>query len=90
MGDTPSRKITVSNHTEPLEFAAQSSSLLETLEQANIEVPYQCREGFCGACRAKLESGEVVYNQEPLAFVRDGEVLLCCTKPLTDIKLTLI
>ncbi|WP_105168331.1 class I ribonucleotide reductase maintenance protein YfaE [Pseudoalteromonas sp. T1lg23B] len=90
MGDTPSRKINVSNVTEPLEFAAQSSSLLETLEQANIEVPYQCREGFCGACRAKLDAGEVAYNQEPLAFVRDGEILLCCTKPLTDIKLTLI
>ncbi|BBN81718.1 putative ferredoxin-like protein [Pseudoalteromonas sp. A25] len=90
MSDKPCHKITIDSHDEPLEFAALSPSILDTLERANIDIAYQCREGFCGACRAKLDEGEVSYNQEPLAFVRDGEVLLCCTKPLTNIKLTLL
>ncbi|CAH9058220.1 hypothetical protein PSECIP111951_01831 [Pseudoalteromonas holothuriae] len=90
MSDKHCHKVTLNSQSEPLDFAAQSPSLLDTLEQANIEVAYQCREGFCGACRAKLVQGEVCYNQEPLAFVRDGEILLCCTKPLTNIKLTLL
>ena len=68
---------------------ASASSILETLEQAKGEVPYQCREGFCGACRAKLLSGSTEYINEPLAFVRDGEVLLCCSKPCSDITIAL-
>ena len=74
---------------EPLQYVASASSILETLEQAKVEVPYQCREGFCGACRAKLLSGSTEYINEPLAFVRDGEVLLCCSKPCSDITIAL-
>ena len=90
MDSKPSSKISIEEHSEPLSFAAQCPSILDALEKAKIDVTYQCREGFCGACRAKLNSGEVIYNQEPLAFVRDGEVLLCCSKPLTDISITLL
>ena len=90
MNSKPSSKIAIKNIEEPLSYAAQCPSILEALEKANIEVTYQCREGFCGACRAQLNSGEVIYNQEPLAFVRDGEILMCCSKPVTDISITLI
>ncbi|KZN61986.1 hypothetical protein N473_20805 [Pseudoalteromonas luteoviolacea CPMOR-1] len=89
MEEKPELKISIEDHDEPLKFAAQSPSLLCTLEQNNIEIPYQCREGYCGACRAKLIDGQVAYNQEPLAFVRDGEVLLCCSKPITDVVIKL-
>jgi ferredoxin len=34
-------------------------------------------------------SGNVQYNEEPLAFVRDGEILLCCSKPNGDIRINL-
>ena len=40
-------------------------------------------------CRATLVSGKVDYNEEPLAFVRDGEILLCCCKPNGDIHIKL-
>lgn len=65
------------------------ANLLTALEENKISAPYQCREGFCGACRATLVSGSVDYPQEPLAFIREGEVLLCCSVPLTDLKITL-
>ncbi|MBQ4848831.1 class I ribonucleotide reductase maintenance protein YfaE [Pseudoalteromonas sp. MMG012] len=90
MVEKPYPVITITDHDEPLEFVAHSPTLLHTLEAANIDVPYQCREGFCGACRAQLNEGKITYNQEPLAFVREGEILLCCSRPLSNIKITLL
>ncbi|MFC3034301.1 class I ribonucleotide reductase maintenance protein YfaE [Pseudoalteromonas fenneropenaei] len=89
MVEKPLAKIHLVNLTEPLTFAAQCPSLLDALEQAKVDVNYQCREGFCGACRVKLVAGQVAYNVEPLAFVREGEVLSCCCKPLSDITIEL-
>ncbi|CAI1844740.1 MAG: class I ribonucleotide reductase maintenance protein YfaE [Serratia proteamaculans] len=63
--------------------------LLDVLELHDVEVEYQCRSGYCGACRLKLVKGEVVYHQQPLAFINDGEILPCCCMPLTDIELEL-
>lgn len=72
---------------QTLEFESDSSSLLTFLEKQKIQPQFQCREGFCGACRCQLKQGEVTYSLEPLAFVRKGEILLCCTKPSTDIEI---
>jgi ferredoxin len=66
---------------------AVDKNLLETLEKAGLEPHYHCRDGFCGACHCKLVSGETEYQLDPLAFVRDGEVLLCCAVAKTDLVL---
>ncbi|CAI0712206.1 class I ribonucleotide reductase maintenance protein YfaE [Serratia ficaria] len=63
------------------------SCLLDVLELHDVQVEYQCRSGYCGACRLKLVKGEVTYRQQPLAFINDGEILPCCCMPLTDIEL---
>lgn len=63
--------------------------LLDVLELHDVEVEYQCRSGYCGVCRLKLVKGDVVYHQQPLAFINDGEILPCCCMPLTDIELEL-
>jgi ferredoxin len=65
----------------------EGESVLETLERQNIEVNYNCREGFCGVCRTKLLSGSVDYRIEPLAFIDDDEILSCCTVPTSDISI---
>ena len=69
-------------------FTESKQTLLECLEQANVEVHYHCRDGFCGACRVTLADGEINYpNGEPLAFVGDNEILPCCCVPVTNISL---
>jgi ferredoxin len=68
-------------------FTSTQDTILEDLETHHIEMEYHCREGFCGACRCKLISGEVDYTVDPLAFIDDDEILPCVTKPLTDIKI---
>ncbi len=69
---------------------SKHKTLLEALEQQGFEPHYHCRDGFCGACRCKLLKGEIKYAVEPLAFIRDDEILTCCSQPLTDIELDLL
>ncbi|KKO50482.1 2Fe-2S ferredoxin [Arsukibacterium sp. MJ3] len=68
-------------------FDGSQLTILSCLEQQQQEVSYQCREGYCGACRCKLISGTIHYLNEPLAFVRKGEFLPCCSIPVTDIHI---
>ena len=67
-----------------------NNTLLETLEQHEIEIQYHCREGFCGACRSKLICGEVKYTTDPLAFIDDDEILPCCCIPTSNIEVELV
>lgn len=70
-----------------INFDGSAKTLLEALERKQQEINYHCREGYCGACRCKLVSGDVNYINEPLAFVRKGEFLPCCSVPVTDIEI---
>ncbi|TAA47048.1 class I ribonucleotide reductase maintenance protein YfaE [Corallincola spongiicola] len=69
--------------------AAEGYTLLEQLEAEGVEVPYQCREGYCGRCRTKKVSGEVAYTSAPLAWVNPGEVLPCCCVAVSEVVLAL-
>jgi ferredoxin len=71
-----------------IEYKNPKQTLLECLENENVEVHYHCRDGFCGACRVTLINGEISYlNGEPLAFIGDNEILPCCCVPVTNISL---
>ena len=88
----PSIQLTpqISVKGKTIAFASQEQTLLECLEQENVEIHYHCRDGFCGACRVTLTAGEISYPKgEPLAFVGENEILPCCCVPVTDITLIL-
>jgi ferredoxin len=68
---------------------SDNNTLLETIEQHQIEIQYHCREGYCGACRTKLISGKVEYTTDPLAFIDDDEILPCCCIPISNIEIDL-
>lgn len=64
---------------------AEDETLLEGLERTGHHVDYQCRSGYCGACRVELRTGSVAYPSPPLAFLKPDEILPCCcrvTSPL--------
>ncbi|MGO2368269.1 MAG: class I ribonucleotide reductase maintenance protein YfaE [Serratia sp. (in: enterobacteria)] len=82
-----SSNVTLRTTGTQLSCPKNERSLLDVLELHNVEVEYQCRSGYCGACRLKLVKGEVTYHQQPLAFINVGEILPCCCMPLTDIEL---
>ena len=62
-------------------------TLLRFLEKRHVAIEYQCRSGYCGACRCRLAEGSVEYLTKPLAFVGEGDVLPCCCIPVSDIEL---
>ena len=70
-----------------IEATSDGSTILERLESVGIVVEFQCREGYCGSCRVPLLAGTVEYVTQPLAFDNPGEVLPCCSRPRTDVKL---
>lgn len=72
------------------DFGSNDGTLLNSLQSNAVEVLYHCREGFCGACRCKLKSGSITYINEPLAFVRKGEILTCCSVPESDIEIEVL
>ncbi|EPB9464506.1 class I ribonucleotide reductase maintenance protein YfaE [Vibrio alginolyticus] len=65
-----------------------SNTILETMEQAGLLPEYNCRDGHCGACRCKLESGEVEYVGFAMAYTQSDEILPCICKAKLDLSLS--
>lgn len=69
-------------------FLSSHRNLLECLEDSAVEVHYHCRDGYCGACRVTLKTGQVSYpHGEPLAYVAPNEILPCCCKPTSNLSI---
>ena len=64
-------------------------SLLPFTEKRGIEVDSLCWGGVCGTCRTPLKRGTISYHLMPEVNLRDGEILLCIARPVTDLVLDL-
>lgn len=74
--------------TEDLIFELdKNETLLEGLERTGHLIEYQCRSGYCGACRIPLTAGSVSYDKTPLAFVGRNEILPCCCRVDEPLKI---
>ncbi|WP_426570191.1 2Fe-2S iron-sulfur cluster-binding protein [Streptomyces canus] len=61
-------------------------ALLDALLRTHPDVPYACREGVCGSCRAKVLSGQVTADRQHALDERDradGYTLVCRARPRT-------
>lgn len=67
----------------------ESGSLLAFAETQGLTPDFSCRAGVCGTCRTRVASGEVTHFEEPLEELAPGELLLCCSRPLTPVVLDL-
>ncbi|MCS0602724.1 2Fe-2S iron-sulfur cluster-binding protein [Streptomyces sp. LP11] len=60
-------------------------ALLDALLRDHPDVPYACREGICGSCRAKVLTGEVATGPQhalDAAQLAAGYTLTCRARPL--------
>jgi CDP-4-dehydro-6-deoxyglucose reductase len=74
-------------------FSAKAyETVLDSAVQAGHQIPYGCRNGTCGSCKARIVSGEVDYGEYAGSALTDtekenGKALLCCALPLSDLTL---
>jgi ferredoxin-NADP reductase/DMSO/TMAO reductase YedYZ heme-binding membrane subunit len=64
------------------------TTVLEAAENAGIDLPYDCRSGFCGTCKTKLTAGQVAMDIRDALQPSDdldGIILACQAKPVGDI-----
>jgi ferredoxin-NADP reductase/MOSC domain-containing protein YiiM/ferredoxin len=64
-------------------------SLLELAEACDVPVRWSCRTGVCHSCETGLVSGSVAYGSEPLDHPASGNLLICCSRPTSDIVIDL-
>jgi ferredoxin-NADP reductase/MOSC domain-containing protein YiiM/ferredoxin len=64
-------------------------SLLDLAEACDVPVGFGCRHGVCHNCESGLVDGAVTYTQEPLEPPPDGRILVCCSRPASELALDL-
>jgi ferredoxin-NADP reductase/MOSC domain-containing protein YiiM len=87
VGSGPTVSFTRSGRDVPWSSAYQN--LLEFAEACAIPVKWACRTGVCHTCECALIGGSVRYDPEPLEPPAEGNVLICCARPQTEVELDL-
>ncbi|MEW7996151.1 MAG: 2Fe-2S iron-sulfur cluster-binding protein, partial [Candidatus Thiodiazotropha endolucinida] len=80
-------------HVEPSghEFSVETGeTILDAAIRQGVNLPYGCRNGFCGDCLATLAAGQVDYpNGKPPVMADDsnGECYICQAAPASDLTI---
>ena len=69
----------------------EAETLLDAGLRAGVALPFDCRSGGCGACKAHLLNGEIEHaacqaSALSAAEREHGLVLLCCATPTSDVE----
>ncbi|MGW5652764.1 2Fe-2S iron-sulfur cluster-binding protein [Streptomyces humi] len=81
----------IDGRSDVVTLTPQDGVLLDALIRDLPDVPYACREGVCGSCRAKVVSGTVSLGRQHVLDSRDlaaGYTLACLARP-TSHRITL-
>lgn len=84
-------KVTIKNSGHTFDVRP-SQTVLQAAIEAGVNLPYGCRNGACGACKAKLLQGTVTHDDYQGSAMSDAELaagnaLLCCARPREDLSI---
>jgi ferredoxin-NADP reductase/MOSC domain-containing protein YiiM len=68
-------------------FGDDWHSVLDLADACDVPTRWSCRTGVCHTCVTPLLSGDVTYDPDPLELPANGQVLICCARPASDIVL---
>lgn len=85
--------ISLKKHDRAFE-CSENDSILEGGLRHGLAMRYECSNGTCGACVAKLVDGDIKQSKHhdfSLSETQkdEGEFLMCCNSPASDIELEL-
>ncbi len=76
---------TFNNNQNSIEYNNPNKTILDSIIESGIEVPYSCKTGNCGTCCAKLNSGKIYSSTSALGLTEEqiaqGYVLPCVSYP---------
>lgn len=78
-------KVTFQQSDVTAEWSEEYGSLLEMGEAHGLDLDFGCRMGNCTACQQPIVSGEVEYPNGHNGEPEEGNQLLCCSRPKTDL-----
>jgi CDP-4-dehydro-6-deoxyglucose reductase len=84
---------TVTIQSSGRQFSVDSGeTVLEAAQRAGIALPYSCRAGVCGSCKATLLEGDCIYPRNPplaLSGTAPSQhaILLCQAVPCGDLRI---
>jgi len=69
-------------------------TVLDAALDLEMKLPFRCRVGTCGTCRARLLSGQVKQRTDAAYVLSkedmdDGYILICQSEPRGDLRLSL-
>src|SRR5437879_11957343 len=73
-------------------FAEPTENILDAALRAGVGMPFGCKDGACGSCKARVLAGELeqgwhaapaLSHEEHVA----GLALLCCAQPRSDLEI---
>lgn len=82
--------VTISNRDDATFEVEARRSLLDSLREKGVDLPYGCKYGGCITCAARLTEGsvdqrrQVALNNRQIA---EGYVILCVARATSDITL---
>ena len=82
--------VTISNRDNVRYQVDGKRSLLDSLRDRAVDLPYGCKYGGCITCAAKLTVGEVDQRRQVALNnrqINDGYVILCVARPTSDITI---
>jgi ferredoxin len=73
---------------------SEEETLFEAARSQMVKIPYACTRGGCGYCKVKVLEGKYKMDRYAKSALSDEEVnnrivLLCKTRPLSDLHLEL-
>lgn len=81
--------VTFSRSNLAVPWDGRYPSLLDFAEACDVPVGFGCGHGVCHNCESGLLAGEVTYDTEPLGPPPDGRILVCSTRPSSELTLDL-
>ena len=83
-------QVTLANRDKTRYQVDGRRTLLASLRDAGVDLPYGCKYGGCITCAAKLTAGEVDQRRQVALNnrqINQGYVILCVARPMSDITL---